>query len=224
MPDTTFYNMWRTKNGRDRAALLVRMKDEAPTLAAKTGFVSMVVLECAEDGRVLVEGRWQSKEAFDKAVADDPEAQKSRASLAQFGSPEPGLFTEAFRVVPADASEVANDVSHAVISVGPGSVTYIQVWRMSSADHQRRWLETMHSRIGLLTVQRGFISMSLHASLDGSQTAVYAQWADEASLHAAIRLPEAKRSHDEMTKWGTSDGSLYRVESVYLPGANKESL
>jgi hypothetical protein len=37
----------------------------------------MTVLECAGDGRVLVEGRWQSKEAFDTAVADNPEAQKA---------------------------------------------------------------------------------------------------------------------------------------------------
>src|SRR5882672_804389 len=100
MADITFYNMWRTETPEGRAALLARMKDEAPALASKAGFVAMTVLECAEDGRVLVEGRWRSKEAFDTAVADDPEAQKSRASLTQFGSPEPGLFTEVFRVSP----------------------------------------------------------------------------------------------------------------------------
>jgi heme-degrading monooxygenase HmoA len=94
MTDITFYNMWRTETPEGRAALLARMKAEAPAIASKAGFVAMTVLECAEDGRVLVEGRWQSKEAFDTAVADDPEAQKARASLAQFGSPEPGLFTE----------------------------------------------------------------------------------------------------------------------------------
>jgi pimeloyl-ACP methyl ester carboxylesterase/heme-degrading monooxygenase HmoA len=100
MPDITFYNMWRTETPQGRAALLARMKDEAPALASKAGFVALTVLECAEDGRVLVEGRWQSKEAFDTAVANDPEAQQSRAALAQFGSPEPGLFTEVFRVSP----------------------------------------------------------------------------------------------------------------------------
>jgi predicted alpha/beta-fold hydrolase len=117
MSDTTFYNMWRTTSAQDRAALLVRMKDEAPTLAAKAGFVSMVVLECDEDGRILVEGRWQSKEAFEQAVAEDPEAQKSRASLAQFGSPEPGLFTEVFRIMPMVESEVASHVSNAARSI-----------------------------------------------------------------------------------------------------------
>jgi pimeloyl-ACP methyl ester carboxylesterase/heme-degrading monooxygenase HmoA len=100
MTDITFYNMWRTETPDGRAALLARMKDEAPVLASKPGFVAMTVLECAEDGRVLVEGRWQSKEAFERAVAGNADPQKSRASRAQFGSPEPGLFTEVFRVSP----------------------------------------------------------------------------------------------------------------------------
>jgi heme-degrading monooxygenase HmoA len=218
MPDATFYNMWRTKNAEDRAALLDRMKAEAPALASKAGFVSMTVLECPEDGRVLVEGRWQSEDAFNAAVADDPVAQRSRASLAEFGSPEPGLFTEVFRVLPAHTSEVPCNASRTVISPASRNVTFVQIWHMSSGEHQRRWLETMHSRIGLLTVQPGFISMSLHTSLDGRQAAVYAQWADETSLTAAINLPEAKRSHDDMARWGTSDGSLYRVDTVCLPG------
>jgi pimeloyl-ACP methyl ester carboxylesterase/heme-degrading monooxygenase HmoA len=111
MTDITFYNMWRTETPERRAALLARMKDEAPALASKAGFVAMTVLECAEDGRVLVEGRWQSKEAFDTAVADDPEAQKARASLAQFGSPEPGLFTEVFRISPTSTPVYSHEGS-----------------------------------------------------------------------------------------------------------------
>jgi heme-degrading monooxygenase HmoA len=87
--DIIFYNMWRTEGLDHRTALLARMKDEAPALASKEGFVSMTVLECAEDGRVLVEAHWQSREAFEQAVANDPEAQKSRESLAQLGLPDP---------------------------------------------------------------------------------------------------------------------------------------
>jgi pimeloyl-ACP methyl ester carboxylesterase/heme-degrading monooxygenase HmoA len=115
MANATFYNVWRTKTPKDRAALIAKMKDEAPALAAKTGFVSMSVLECAEDGRVLVEARWQSKEAFDRAVTDDPDAQRSRASLAELGSPEPGLFEEVFRISPAHASATVGDGSRAVM-------------------------------------------------------------------------------------------------------------
>src|SRR5580698_7238177 len=108
MSEITFYNMWRTASAQHRAALLERMKGEAPMLASKAGFVSMTVLECAEDGRVLVEGRWQSKGAFDAAVAGNSDAQRSRASLEEFGSPEPGLFTEVFRVSPQESMIVAD--------------------------------------------------------------------------------------------------------------------
>ncbi len=110
MPDTTFYNIWRTKDAKDRAALIAGMREEAPALASKAGFVAMTVSECTEDGRVLVEGRWQSQDAFDAAVANDPSAQKSRMSLEQFGSSEPGLFTEVFHVVPTLATGNAGEV------------------------------------------------------------------------------------------------------------------
>jgi pimeloyl-ACP methyl ester carboxylesterase/heme-degrading monooxygenase HmoA len=109
MPDTTFYNMWRTETPENRAALLARMKDEAPAIASKAGFIAMNVLECIEDGRVLVEGRWQSKEAFDRAIANNSGAQRSRDSLEQFGSSEPGLFTEVFRVSPRTTPDSANE-------------------------------------------------------------------------------------------------------------------
>jgi heme-degrading monooxygenase HmoA len=105
MPDITFFNMWRTPSAEKRTALLDRMKSEAPALACKAGFISMTVLECADDGRVLVEGRWQSKDAFNAAVADNAEAQRSRASLEEFGSPEPGLFTEVFHVSPSNGNK-----------------------------------------------------------------------------------------------------------------------
>jgi len=59
MTDITFYNMWRTENSERRTALLARMKDKAPSLASKEGFVSMTVLECAEDGRILVEAHYE---------------------------------------------------------------------------------------------------------------------------------------------------------------------
>jgi heme-degrading monooxygenase HmoA len=217
MSDITFYNLWRTASAEDRAVLLDRMKGEAPALASQVGFVSMTVLECADDGRVLVEGRWQSKDAFDAAVDGNPEAERSRAFLEEFGSPEPGLFREVFRVSAARADGVARHPAKGTISAGAGNISFVQIWRMSSAEHQQGWLKTMHSHMGILTVQPGFVSMSLHTSLDGKQAAVYAQWTSNAALEAAINLPEARRSHDELARWGEFDGSPYRLDSVYLP-------
>ncbi len=118
MPDT-FYNMWRTETPEHRSALLARMKDEAHALQAKVGFVAMTVFECVEDGRVLVEGHWQSQEAFHTAVTADPEAQKARASLAELGSPEPGLFREVFRALPtASPANAYGEMQSSTVSNG----------------------------------------------------------------------------------------------------------
>jgi pimeloyl-ACP methyl ester carboxylesterase/heme-degrading monooxygenase HmoA len=102
MTDMLFYNVWRTETPENQARLIAAMREEAPKLAAKPGFWSMTVFE-GKDGRVLVEGRWASREAFDAAVTDDDVAQASRRRLEAFGTAEPGVFTESFRIGPAEA-------------------------------------------------------------------------------------------------------------------------
>ena len=98
MSDTVFYNMWRTTSAENKAKLLAAMRDEAPAFAAKVGFRSMTVLE-GDDDRVLVEGRWASREAFDAAVTSDESARLSRQALEAFGRPEPGVFRKIFASV-----------------------------------------------------------------------------------------------------------------------------
>ncbi len=102
MTDTLFYNVWRTETPENQARLIRAMREEAPRLAANPGFRSMRVLE-GSDGRVLVEGRWASREAFDTAVTHNEGAQTSRQGLEALGTAEPGIFTEAFQIGPAEA-------------------------------------------------------------------------------------------------------------------------
>lgn len=102
MIDLLFCNVWRTRTSENQARLIAAMREEAPKLAEKPGFKSMTVL-ASDDGRVLVEGRWVSREAFDAAVTHDPGAQASRKGLEAFGTAEPGVFTESFRIGPMEA-------------------------------------------------------------------------------------------------------------------------
>lgn len=97
MTDTLFYNVWRTDSPEAKASLLEAMRAEAPRIAAKPGFRSMVVFE-GEDGRILVEGRWASRAAYEAAIATDAASLESRRALEAFGTAEPALFHEAFRV------------------------------------------------------------------------------------------------------------------------------
>ena len=85
------------------------MRNEAPGLALKGGFVSLVVWKSEKDDfRVLVEGRWVSQAYFDAAVADNAPALESRSRLEKFAKPAPGLFSECFRVEgkPKDGSHL----------------------------------------------------------------------------------------------------------------------
>jgi pimeloyl-ACP methyl ester carboxylesterase/heme-degrading monooxygenase HmoA len=101
--ETTFFNIWRTDSKDRQAQLLEAMRAEAPELQAKPGFLGLTAWNGEEqDHRVVVQGRWESKEAFDAAVANDPAALESRNKLTELGTPEAGLFSEAFRLQPAE--------------------------------------------------------------------------------------------------------------------------
>lgn len=100
MSEIRFYNVWRTKTPADRAHLIATMEEKAGMFASKPGFVSLIVSECAADGRVMAEGIWQSREAFDRAVSNNPEAHLGREQMEAFGVPEPGVFAEVFRIEP----------------------------------------------------------------------------------------------------------------------------
>lgn len=94
-------------------------------------------------------------------------------------------------------------------------VTFIQLWRMPSADEQQEWLGAMHRNIHLLQVQPGYRSMSLHPSLDGRDVIVYAQWDSKEKLLAAVERPEVKIARNELDSHGEPDGTIYAIDSVH---------
>jgi pimeloyl-ACP methyl ester carboxylesterase/heme-degrading monooxygenase HmoA len=94
--------------------------------------------------------------------------------------------------------------------------TFIQLWRMRSAEEQQAWLDTMHQNIHLLQVQPGFRSMSLHPSLDRRNMIVYAQWDSAEELKTAVERPEVQSARVELDSHGEPDGALYGVDSVHF--------
>jgi heme-degrading monooxygenase HmoA len=123
---------------------------------------------------------------------------------------EPRELTRA----PKQADEPA-----ALIRAGDDGVTFIQIWEVEGPEAQQRWLAVMHKSIHILQRQPGFVSMTLHTSIEGKRIAVYAQWASRETLEAGISDPAAIAAHDRMAKIGSSDGRLYTVESVYGPSS-----
>lgn len=104
MAEATFFNIWQTDSKEKQTQLLEAMRAEAPGLQSKPGFLELTAWSGEkQDHRVVVQGRWESEQAFEAAVANDPEAVESRNKLAALGRPEAGLFREAFRFLPEEA-------------------------------------------------------------------------------------------------------------------------
>lgn len=107
----------------------------------------------------------------------------------------------------------------ATVSTDAGLVTYVQVWSVAGASAQQQWLQIMRESIHILRAKPGFITMTLHSSIDGTRLAVYAQWRSREALGASLLDPEAAAAHDRMAQVGEPNGSLYVVEDVYGPSA-----
>ena len=102
--------------------------------------------------------------------------------------------------------------------------TFIQLWRMRSAEEQQAWLDVMHRNIHLLQEQPGFRYMSLHQSLDGRNVIVYAQWNSAEELKAAVDRPEVQAARIELDSHGEPDGTLYAVDSVSLSRESSDAV
>jgi heme-degrading monooxygenase HmoA len=82
--------------------LVDAMRCEARALAAESGFLCLAAWTGqAGDYRVIVEGRWRSRDAFEAAVARDPGALEARARLEQHGQASPGMFVQSLQVLPS---------------------------------------------------------------------------------------------------------------------------
>ena len=89
----------------------------------------------------------------------------------------------------------------------------------SEPNKQDDALSLMTERARFMARQPGFISISLHRSLDGRRIVNYVQWQNRDLLHAAHQSPEFRnewRRFDQMT--GDIDPHLYEVALV-LDGA-----
>ncbi len=85
----------------------------------------------------------------------------------------------------------------------------------SQPDKQAEVLSLMTERARFMARQPGFISISLHRSLDGKRIVNYVQWQDRDLLQSAHRSPEfrkAWRHFDQMTH--EIDPHLYEVAQV----------
>jgi heme-degrading monooxygenase HmoA len=104
-------------------------------------------------------------------------------------------------------------------TIGTGPVTQITFVEVESGE-QESALALMRDRARFMATRPGFVSISLHRSLDGRRIVNYVQWQTRDLLHAAHRAPEFRKEwsrFDDLTE--TIDPGLYEVaEVVEQPG------
>ena len=73
-----------------------------------------------------------------------------------------------------------------------GIVTQITTVKVPP-NNQAEVLQLMAERARFMSTQRGFVSVSLHKSEDGSHLVNYVQWRDRENLKAAHHSPEFRK-------------------------------
>jgi len=101
------------------------------------------------------------------------------------------------------------------ISVDRQPVTQITLIELAPGE-QEEALGLMRERARFMASRPGFISISLHRSLDGRRIANYVQWESRELLQAAHKSPEFRKEwgrFDALTE--TIDPHLYEVAAVF---------
>ena len=100
------------------------------------------------------------------------------------------------------------------IRTGKQPVTQITIVE-SEPDKQAEALAVMTERARFMAGQPGFVSISVHRSLDGRRLVNYIQWENSDLLQAAHRSPEFRKEWTRFDKLTDDiDPHLYEVAHV----------
>jgi heme-degrading monooxygenase HmoA len=101
------------------------------------------------------------------------------------------------------------------IRQGGDCVTQITTAEVGDGQHQNELLRLMAERARFMATQPGFISISLHRSLDGRRVVNYVQWESREQLAAAHRAPEFRSRWPEVGKAAEDiEPALYEIVHV----------
>jgi heme-degrading monooxygenase HmoA len=101
--------------------------------------------------------------------------------------------------------------------IQPNSDHVIQVTtaEVDDGQHQDELVRLMTERARFMASQPGFISISLHRSLDGKRVVNYVQWASREQLVAAHHMPEFRDKWPQVGKAAEEiEPALYEVVHV----------
>ena len=101
------------------------------------------------------------------------------------------------------------------IRQGGDCVTQITTAEVGDGQHQNELLRLMAERARFMATQPGFISISLHRSLDGRRIVNYVQWQSREQLAAAHHAPEFRQQWRRFDALADDiDPHLYEVAHI----------
>ena len=101
------------------------------------------------------------------------------------------------------------------IRQGGDCVTQITTAEVGDGQHQDELLRLMTERARFMATQPGFISISLHRSLDGRRVVNYVQWEGREQLAAAHRAPEFRGRWPDVGKAAEDiEPALYEIVHI----------
>jgi quinol monooxygenase YgiN len=103
----------------------------------------------------------------------------------------------------------------AQIAKGASPITLINVF--SVKPEQQDQLVRMLNEAAETTMRRfpGFVSASIHKSLDGTRVVNYAQWRSREDFEAMFSNPRAKEHINAIKAVASPDARLYEVSDVH---------
>jgi heme-degrading monooxygenase HmoA len=114
------------------------------------------------------------------------------------------------------------NASEARIRADAGVVTLINVFTVDPADQQQLVERWQHATEDVMRHLPGFISASIHRSLDGTKVINYAQWESREAFAAIFQHPQASEHMAKIGEIGTPDPVLCDVVSVHHAAAEND--
>jgi len=100
------------------------------------------------------------------------------------------------------------------IEQGNKVATLLDVFTVQPKDQQRLVNLLIEATEKVTSQQEGFISVSIHKSLDGTRVVNYAQWKSRDTIEKMLKNPRAISYMSEALSIAKLDGSLYEVVFV----------
>ena len=104
-----------------------------------------------------------------------------------------------------------------VIAKDTKLVTFINIFTVDPANQQR--LVDLLAKVTEISVRhaRGFVSSSLHRSLDGKKVTMYAQWQTTEDYEAMRKDPTPVPFLEEALSFATFEPGIYEVVETFEP-------